>query len=415
MKFMADLHIHSRYSRATSPDLTLENLWVWGQKKGLGLIGTGDCVHPLWLKEIGRRLELTREGFLGLKPRLAGRAMEQVPESCRAEIRFVLSTEISCIYKKNGKVRKVHNVIIFSSLAAAQAFQRRMAVVGNIKSDGRPILGLDAKDLLAVALECDPQVLFIPAHIWTPWFSVLGAKSGFDSIQECFEDLTPHIFALETGLSSDPTMNGRLSQLDNFILVSNSDAHSASKLGREANCFDTDFSYAGMYLALADRNDTGFKGTIEFFPHEGKYYLDGHRACKVSLHPAETAKYKGLCPKCGGAVTAGVLSRVEALADRSESWAGRARVYSSVIPLEEILAEVLGVGKQSKKVITAYHEVINQLGPELSVLMDVPLKAIEKLDVGRLAEAIGRMREGQVSVTSGYDGEYGLIKCLSDP
>jgi len=329
-------------------------------------------------------------------------------------VRFVLSTEISSIYKKNNKVRKVHNIVILSSMSAARAFQKRLGAVGNIKSDGRPILGLGAKDVLAIALECDPKVLFIPAHIWTPWFSVLGAKSGFDTIRECFEDLTPHIYAVETGLSSDPLMNWRLKQLDDFILVSNSDAHSASKLGREANILDTDFSYDGMYRALADKKDKGFVGTIEFFPEEGKYHFDGHRDCHVRLHPKETIQNKGLCPQCGKEVTVGVMSRVEALADRSEGQKGaRARPYRNVIPLDEVISESMGVGRQSRRVQEAYFNLLHKLGPELGILMDVPLPDIRSAGGEILAEAIARMREGKVSIAAGYDGEFGAIKIMS--
>ena len=410
MKFIADLHIHSRYSRATSSDLTPENLWRWGQYKGIQVVGTGDCIHPAWLKEIEAKMEPAEAGFFRLVPALAAKVVLQVPDRCRGDVRFVLSTEISSIYKKNGKVRKVHSLVILSSLLAARAFQRRLGAIGNITSDGRPILGLDAKDVLAMALECDPKVLFIPAHIWTPWFSVLGAKSGFDTMEECFEDLTRHVFAVETGLSSDPRMNWRLKQLDDFILVSNSDAHSAAKLGREANMFDTDFSYAGMYRALADKNDKGFSGTIEFFPEEGKYHCDGHRACRVRLHPSETIKRKGLCPVCGRQLTGGVMSRVEALADRAEGReAVRARPYHSLIPLMEVMAEARGVGQQSKQVARAYMELIARLGPELGILMDVPLADIAAAGGGVLAEAIRRVREGQVSIAPGYDGEYGVI------
>ncbi len=415
MKFIADLHIHSRYSRATSSDLTPENLWRWGQYKGIQVIGTGDCIHPAWLKEIEEKMEPAEAGFFRLVPALAAKVAPQVPDRCRGDVRFVLSTEISSIYKKNGKVRKVHSLVILSSLLAARAFQRRLGAIGNIISDGRPILGLDAKDVLAIALECDPRVLFIPAHIWTPWFSVLGAKSGFDTMEECFEDLTRHVFAVETGLSSDPRMNWRLQQLDDFILVSNSDAHSAAKLGREANMFDTDFSYAGMYRALADKNDKGFSGTIEFFPEEGKYHFDGHRDCRVRLHPAETIKSKGLCPVCGRQLTGGVMSRVEALADRAEGRkATRARPYRRLIPLMEVMAEARGVGQQSRQVARAYMELIAKLGPELGILMDVPLADIAAVDGGVLAEAVGRVREGKVSIAAGYDGEYGVIKIFDD-
>ena len=415
MKFIADLHIHSRYSRATSSDLTPENLWRWGQYKGISLIGTGDGIHPAWLDEIEEKMEPAEAGFFRLLPALAARFTPEIPERCRGDVRFVLSTEISSIYKKNGKVRKVHSVVILSSLEAARAFQRRLGAIGNITSDGRPILGLDAKDLLAIALACDPRVLFIPAHIWTPWFSLLGANSGFETVEECFGDLTPHIFAVETGLSSDPPMNWRLKQLDDFILVSNSDAHSAAKLGREANIFDTDFSYAGMYRALADRKDKGFSGTIEFFPEEGKYHVDGHRGCRVRFHPAETIKHKGLCPVCGKQLTGGVMSRVEALADAPEGRkAARARPYRHLIPLVEVMAEARGVGRQSRQVERAYMELITRLGPELGILMDVPLADIAAAGGGVLAKAIGRVRAGQVSIAAGYDGEYGVINIFDD-
>ncbi len=411
MKFIADLHIHSRYSRATSADLTPENLWRWAQYKGINVIGVGDCIHPQWFKELEEKLEPAEPGFFKLKEKFAAAVRDQVFASCRAEVRFVLSTEISSIYKKNDVVRKVHSVIILSGFDGARALQKRLDAIGNIRSDGRPILGLDAKELLAITLACDPRAIFIPAHIWTPWFSVLGSKSGFDSIEECFEELAPHIFAVETGLSSDPLMNWRLKKLDPYILVSNSDAHSASKLGREANIFDTEFSYNGMYRALADKNDKGFVATLEFFPEEGKYHFDGHLACKVRLHPKETIRNKGMCPSCGKPVTVGVMARVEELADRDEGKkSARARPYHSLIPLEEIIAETLGVGKASKKVQALYFEMIEKLGPELPFLMDLPIKDIQAVGGEKLAEAVGRVREGKVSITPGYDGEYGVIK-----
>ncbi|MBF0330426.1 MAG: DNA helicase UvrD [Candidatus Omnitrophica bacterium] len=411
MRFIADLHIHSRYSRATSSDLTPENLWRWAQYKGIHVVGVGDCVHPAWLKELEEKLEPAESGFFKLKEKFAAAVKDQVPATCQAPVRFVLSTEISNIYKKNGIVRKVHNVILLSGFEAARALQKRLDAIGNIRSDGRPILGLDAKELLAISLACDPQALFIPAHIWTPWFSVLGSKSGFDSIEECFEELTPHIHALETGLSSDPAMNRRLKQLDRFALVSNSDAHSASKLGREANIFDTELSYEGMYRALADNNGKTFCGTIEFFPEEGKYHADGCAKCKLRLEPRETIKHKGRCPSCGGLITVGVMARVEALADRCPP---SSRSFKSLIPLEEVLAESCGVGKASKKVQAQYFDMIAKLGPELGILMDVPLKDIQAAGGDRVAEGIKRMRTGQVSIAAGYDGEYGVIKIFND-
>jgi DNA helicase II / ATP-dependent DNA helicase PcrA len=411
MKFIADLHIHSRYSRATSSELTPENLWRWAQLKGISVIGVGDCIHPKWLDELEEKLEPVEQGFFRLKDKFITPIIDQVPEACRAEVRFVLSTEISNIYKKNDVVRKVHSVIILSSFKAARLLQKKLGAIGNINSDGRPILGLDAKNLLAISLECDPKTLFIPAHIWTPWFAVMGSQSGFDSIEECFEELTPHIHALETGLSSDPLMNWRLKQLDPFILVSNSDAHSPSKLGREANIFDCDFSYDGMFRALSDKNDKGFLSTIEFFPEEGKYHFDGCAACKVRLHPRETIKNKGLCPSCGKPVTVGVMARIEELADRAEGEKGlRARPYKHLIPLEEVIAEACGVGKVSKKVQAMYFDMIAKLGPELPLLMNVSLKDIQSAAGDKVAEGMRRMREGKVIIEPGYDGEYGTIK-----
>ncbi|MBF0122697.1 MAG: DNA helicase UvrD [Candidatus Omnitrophica bacterium] len=415
MKFIADLHIHSRYSRATSTDLTPENLWLWGQRKGLNVIGAGDCIHPQWLDELEHKLEPAENGFYRLSEKFTKEPAKELPLSCKGEMRFVLSTEVSCIYKKGDKVRKVHNVVIFSSFQAARKFQKKIGEIGNIKSDGRPILGLDAKDLLAIALECDPKTLFIPAHIWTPWFSVLGSKSGFDAIEECYEDLTQYIYALETGLSSDPVMNWRLKELDPFVLVSNSDAHSASKLAREANIFDCEFSYDGMYRALSDKKDKGFQATIEFFPEEGKYHFDGHAACKVRLHPKETIKNKGLCPSCGKPVTVGVMARVEELARRPEGEkAPRARPFFSLIPLEEVIAEARDVGKASKKVRALYFEMLEKLGPELRILLDLPLKEIQVAAGDVVAEGVRRMREGKVSIAAGYDGEFGTIKIFGD-
>lgn len=415
MRFIADLHIHSKYSRATSSDLTPENLWLWSQLKGIGVVATGDCIQPDWLDELEEKLEPAEPGFLQLKAKLARKAEPGVPAACRGPVRFVLSTEVSSIYKKGDKVRKIHNVVIVPGLEAARRLQKRLAGIGNIKSDGRPILGLDAKDLLALSLEADPRTIFIPAHIWTPWFSVLGSKSGFDSIEECFEDLTGHIFALETGLSSDPLMNWRLKQLDRFVLVSNSDAHSASKLGREANIFDCEYSYDGMYRALSDPEDQGFRGTVEFFPEEGKYHFDGHSACGVRWHPRETAKHQGLCPQCGKPVTVGVMSRVEELADRKEGEKGRrARPYSNLFPLSEIIAEARGVGKQSKQVDAVFRQMLEKLGPELRILMDLPLRDIQAAGGDVVAEGVNRMRAGKVSVAAGYDGEYGTIHIFTD-
>ncbi len=414
MKYYADLHIHSQYSRATSKKLNLEYLSYWGQLKGLQLISTADFTYPRWMQELKEKLKPAEEGFLKLKKKYDQLARTQLPVACRGEIRFVLSTEISNIYKKNDRVRKVHNIVFVPDFQAAERIQRTLDQIGNITSDGRPILGLDSRDLLEIVLESSPSSFLIPAHIWTPWFSVLGSKSGFDSIEECYGDLSDHIFALETGLSSDPAMNGRLSKLDRFVLVSNSDAHSPEKLAREANIFDTKFSYPDMLKSLKDRKDQGLSGTIEFFPEEGKYHYDGHRSCGMRMSPADTIRNKGLCPKCGKKVTVGVMARVEELADQP---LGRkspnSRPFFSLIPLAEIIGQVRGVGPGSKSVQSLYHHLLVHLGSELSILMDVPLGQIQKIGGNLLVEAIDRVRRGNVHIDAGYDGEYGKVRIFS--
>ena len=400
MKFIADLHIHSRFSRATARSLDLPNLDYWAGRKGLKVVATGDAVHPGWLDELNQQLDEAETGLYQLKPELAMNG--------GGDARFIISTEISSIYKKNDRVRKVHSLILLSSLEAAQKLAGKLDAIGNIKSDGRPILGLDVYNLLAVCLDADPDCFFIPAHIWTPWFSLFGSKSGFNDIEECFNDLTGQIHALETGLSSDPPMNWRLSQLDRFTLVSNSDAHSPDKLGREANCFDTDLSYPAMIQAM--RGQGGFLGTLEFFPEEGKYHLDGHRKCEVRLEPEETLRLHGLCPKCGKPVTEGVLGRVLELADHPM---GRkpdnAPGFESLIPLTEVLGEILGVGPKSKRVTEAYDRLLNDLGPELYILREASLDDISTIGGSLLAEGLGRMRQGKVRAEGGYDGDYGRI------
>jgi uncharacterized protein (TIGR00375 family) len=415
MRYYADLHIHSKYSRATSKDLDLEALYLWAQLKGLQVVATGDFLHPAWFQEIKTKLEPAEEGFFRLKKEFAKKVDPQVPALCRGEVRFILSVEISNIYKRLEQVRKVHNVVFAPSFGAAEHLQKKIEAIGNIRSDGRPILGLDSRDLLEITLESDPRSFLIPAHIWTPWFSVFGSKSGFNKLKDCYDDLTDHIFALETGLSSDPKMNWRLSQLDNCVLVSNSDAHSASKLGREANIFDTEFSYTGIRSALKDKKNKGFLGTIEFFPEEGKYHYDGHRDCGVCLTPKQTKKNKGLCPKCGKPVTVGVMARVEELADRAEGKQGaRARPFTSLIPLVEIISEGKGLGVTSKPVQELFYKMLNKVGGEIHILNDVSIADIKKSGGDFLAEGIKRMREGKVKIAPGYDGEYGKVKLFSD-
>lgn len=411
MHFYADLHIHSLYSRATSKDMELENLNTWAQIKGLTVIGTGDFTHPRWFSNLQEKLEGAEDGLYKLKPEFELPGGEGVPPSCRRDIRFILSAEVSCIYSKNGRTRKVHHLILVPTFAAAARINTALSKIGNLSADGRPILGLDSKILLKIALDASPDVLFIPAHAWTPHFSVLGSNSGFDSLKECFEELTPHVYAVETGLSSDPPMNWRLSGLDRVALVSNSDAHSPKKLAREANIFDTELSYKGIYSAIKEKDRTKFKGTIEFFPEEGKYHYDGHRICNQRMRPSETKQNNGLCPKCGSKATVGVMHRVEDLADRREGvLPSVAFPYRRLIPLTEIIAEVDGVGVNSKKVENTYFRLLTALGDELSILQEVPWKEIAQACAPSLAEAIRRVREERVSIAPGYDGEYGKIK-----
>lgn len=415
MKFVADFHIHSHYSRATSKELTFEHLHKWAQLKGVQVVGSGDLTHPGWLQEMREKLEPAEEGLFRLKDEFAAAMQSDVFAACQQPVRFILSGEISNIYKKNDKTRKNHNVVFLPSFEAVEKFQDNLEKIGNIRSDGRPILGLDARDLLEIVLETDPQAHLIPAHIWTPWFSLFGSKSGFDSIEECFEDLTPHIFALETGLSSDPPMNWRLSVLDRYTLVSNSDAHSPQKLAREANLFGTELSYPSIFEALKSGNPETFLGTIEFFPQEGKYHYDGHRKCGICWDPQTTQRHNGICPVCGKKVTVGVMHRVAALADRQEGEKpAEAAPFYSLIPLPEILAEAHNVGSGSKRVRQSYEYLLTQLGSELAILQDIPPEEIERIGGGLLAEGIRRMRVGKVITNAGYDGEYGAIKLFEE-
>ena len=409
MFFYADLHIHSKYSRATSKSCNLEELALWAQKKGLSVISTGDFTHPAWFNEIKEKLIEDGNGAYKLKPEI-----EKQIFKTSAPVRFLLTVEISTIYKKGDKTRKVHHVVFVPNIQTASNFREKLGAIGNINSDGRPILGLDSRNLLETVLESGEDSFIIPAHIWTPWFSVLGSKSGFDSIEECYDDLSEHIFAVETGLSSDPEMNWRVSQLDKFRLVSNSDAHSPAKLAREATVFDTTPDYYGIMNALKTGN--GYVGTVEFFPEEGKYHEDGHRKCNVCLTPEETKKLNGICPVCGKPMTIGVLNRVCELADRDShntfKPATAGEVYS-LVPLPEIISEILQVGPSSKSVTAEYERLIHKFGSEFSILREVPLEDLTK-DSPLLGEGISRLRAGKVIKHAGYDGEYGIIKLFEE-
>jgi uncharacterized protein (TIGR00375 family) len=412
---IADLHIHSHYSRATSKDLTIEHLALWAQRKGIHVVGAGDIAHPGWLQEMRAKLVPAEQGLFRLRDDVAVAVQENVPPACRQPVRFMLAGEISNIYKRHGAVRKVHNIIFAPFLEIVERIQQALEKIGNIRADGRPILGLDSRDLLEIILEIDPRCHLIPAHIWTPWFSMLGSKSGFDSVEECFGDLTSHIFALETGLSSDPPMNWRVSNLDRYTLVSNSDAHSPQKLGREATVFHCELSYDALFHTLRSGDPTRFGGTIEFFPEEGKYHLDGHRNCGVCWEPAVTLAHKGLCPVCGKELTIGVMHRVETLADRQPGQKPvRTHPYTNLIPLPELLAEVHDAGEGSRRVQQEYAKLLERLGPELAILREMPVEEIAAAGGSRLAEGVARMRRGEVTAQGGYDGEYGVIRIFAN-
>ncbi|MGD0883848.1 MAG: endonuclease Q family protein [Thermodesulfovibrionales bacterium] len=405
MRFIADLHIHSRYSRATSRDISPEVLSKWAQLKGITVIGTGDFTHPLWLKELREKCEPSGAGVLQLRKEFR---FDDIPDACRADVFFLLTAEISCIYSKNGKTRKIHCLLFVPDFATAEKINAALSKIGNLNADGRPILGLDAKELLKIVLESSSEAMLVPAHAWTPHFSVFGAISGFDSLEECFEELTSSIHAIETGLSSDPSMNWRLSSLDQITLISNSDAHSPAKIGREANILDSAVSYRDIMRAIRTRK--GFLGTLEFFPQEGKYHYDGHRACGMSFSPNETIRHNYLCPVCGRRVTVGVMHRVDKLADREEGFKLQgAPSFHSMIPLREIVAEALEAGVNTKGVNTVYLSMLEKLGNEFRILMDSPVKEIEKKSSSEVAEAISKMRSGDVHIAPGFDGAYGKI------
>ena len=415
MKFIADFHIHSKFSRATARNLDFENLYINAQIKGITVLGTSDFTHPAWWQEIQDKLVPAEPGLFQLKPDIARACDEMVPAACRGPVRFMLVTEISNIYKKGERTRKNHNLVFMPNLKSASEFNKKMDEIGNIRSDGRPILGLDARNLLEIVLDTNDAAYLVPAHIWTPWFSLLGSKSGFDTVEACFEDLTPHIFALETGLSSDPPMNWRVSGLDRYTLISNSDAHSPSKLGREANQFNCDLGFSAIRTAMETADPEQFLGTIEFYPEEGKYHVDGHRKCGFQCDPSETRRLSGVCPVCGKPLTLGVLYRVEALADREEgARPDKHSPYRNLIPLEHVLSEVLQVGANSKKVRRTYDRLIQDHGSEFTILCHASAESLSRSNVPLLSEAVMRMREGHINFSPGFDGEFGKVTIFDD-
>ena len=416
MKLIADLHIHSHFSIATSRHLVPEYLDLWARIKGINIVGTGDFTHPSWIDELEEKLEPAEEGLYKLRREFRIGDEWGLHEGFGDPVRFLLSAEISSIYKWGGKVRKVHNVVLapdFDTVRKIQAALSRRKF--NITSDGRPILGLDSRDLLEMILEISDRTVFIPAHIWTPWFSALGAKSGFNTIEECYRDLSSHIHAVETGLSSDPAMNWMCGFLDKYTLVSNSDAHSPEKLGREGNILDTELSYGSVTGAIESGSRDEFLGTIEFFPQEGKYHYDGHRKCGICWDPLENLRHQGICPGCGKPVTMGVMSRIAQLSDRDDITERRERApFHSIIPLKEMLSEILEVGPNSRKVDSAYRKVITAAGPEFGLLLDTGIEEIESAGGPLLSEAVRRMRSGEVHIQEGYDGEFGIIRLFEE-
>ncbi len=418
-----DFHLHSKYSRACSKQLDLEHIQTWCAIKGIDIIGTSDFTHPAWHKELKSKLEPIGNGLYRLRPSdLVTRAAQEVgfappTRDGQQEPVFFLSTELSCIYSQGGKVRRVHLLVAFPELAHVDALIKALETRGGkLASDGRPILGMSAKDIAGMCLEISPKALIVPAHAWTPWFAVFGSKSGFDSVEECFGEYAPYIYALETGLSSDPGMNGRLSQNDRFVLVSNSDAHSLENLGREANVLNLKtVSYDGIYDTLKNHDIGSFAYTIEFFPEEGKYHLDGHAPCGFSCEPEETKRLNGICPKCGKRITVGVYHRVASLADRPAGSIPPQQIpYKSIVPLAEIIADAHGAKKTTKKVQAVYRQLIGAVGHEFYTLLEAPLDDIRKAAGPTIAEGIARMRAGKLTIKPGYDGVYGTVSVFSE-
>lgn len=398
MKFIADFHIHSKFSRATSEKTDLSNIAKWAEIKGVKVIGCGDFTHPQWIKSIKEELKPAEPGLFQYKD---------------SPVRFILSSEISCIYSKGGKVRKIHIVVLAPSIEIAEKINEKLSKIGNLKSDGRPILGLDAKELAKIVLDISSDCMVIPAHCMTPWFGLFGSKSGFDSLEECFEEMSPFIYAVETGLSADPSMLWRIPDVRKISVISNSDAHSPEKIGREANVFDTELDYYSIVEAI--RTKKGFVETIEFYPQEGKYYGDGHRACNIYMDSKDSLRYSELCPVCGKPLTVGVMNRIEKLADKPEGFVPDVTVsFRSIVPLKEIIGEALGVGPGTKRVEAEYDKLINAFHSEFSILLDVPFDELKDVAFSAVAEGIKRAREGKVNISPGFDGEYGKVKIFSE-
>jgi len=394
---IADLHIHSRYSRATSKEMIIPKITEYAKLKGIGMVGSGDFTHPEWLKELKRDL---KQG-------------DGVYEY--GGIKFLLNVEVNNIYTKNGKLRRLHNIIFAPDFEMVEKINKYLGRYGKLAADGRPILSLDTYEMLKVLLDISSDIFLIPAHIWTPWFSLFGSNSGFDSIEECFGDLKDKIFAMETGLSSDPPMNWRLSSLDNYTLVSNSDAHSPTRLGREANVFKEDLNYYQLRDVLKNRDREKFLYTIEFYPQEGKYHFDGHRKCGVRLSPKEARFNNNICPVCSRGLTIGVLHRIDTLSDREEGFVPEKVIpYKNLIPLEEIIAEAMGCGRDTVGVKNEYRRLCNLFGNEFEILLNTAIDVLRNNTQEKIAIAIDRVRRGDLIINPGFDGEFGTIKIFEE-
>jgi uncharacterized protein (TIGR00375 family) len=382
--------------------MDLESLEGWAEIKGIKVLGSADFTHPYWFKFLRGNLESAESGLFKIKDSNRG-------------VRFILTSEISCIYSKKGRVRKIHIIIFAPSLEVVEKINEKLSGIGKLSVDGRPILGLDVKELTKIVLNVSEDCFIVPAHIMTPWFAIFGSKSGFDSVEECFEDYSKYIFALETGLSADPSMIWRIPDGERLTLISNSDAHSPANIGREANVFNTEISYSSIIEAIKTKDPKKFLHTIEFFPQEGKYHYDGHRLCNLSLKPEETRKYNNICPNCGKPLTVGVLNRIEQLSKRSEGFKPQNAIpFKSLVPLREIIAEVLKVGVNTKKVEKEYKPLIEKLGSELEILLNSSREKLESCTLSEIAEGIIRVREGRVFINPGYDGVYGKVSIFSE-
>jgi DNA helicase-2/ATP-dependent DNA helicase PcrA len=409
MSFYADLHVHSRYARATSRNADLVELAWWARRKGIAVLGTGDFTHPVWFGELQQGLVPAEPGLFRLRDELDRAVVERLPRSCRGPLRFLLTTEVSTAFRRDGRARRMHHLLYVPALETAATLSDRLGRSGNLTEDGRPTLAMDAGDLLEATLSSGDGAYLVPAHVWTPWVGVLSATTGFDSIEACYGELARQLFAVETGLSADPPMNWRVSRLDRFRSVSYSDAHAPSRLGREATEFATELDYFAIRRAL--ETGDGLQGTVEFFPEQGRYHLSGHRRCGVRLEPAEARRARMRCPVCGKRLTMGVLQRVEDLADRPAGVrAAGAAGWRNLLALDELVAGVTGVGPTSKTVRRTIDAMVELLGPELPMLERLPLEAIDKAGFPAVAEAIGKVRRGEVVRDPGFDGQYGSIR-----